>query len=96
MKFWSRLLIILLIMTLLVPGAFTRAQDGTFPRTITDGAGNKVTLNAKPVRIVSVALVADEMLLALVDPSRLIAVTANSLDPAQSNIADIAAPIPKK
>ena len=96
MNISSRLLVILLILTLLVPGAFTRAQDGTFPRTITDGAGNKVTLNAKPVRIVSVALVADEMLLALVDPSRLIAVTANSLDPAQSNIADIAVPIPNK
>ncbi len=95
MKFLSRLLVFAVALGLLA-NAPARAQDGAFPRTVTDGAGNKVTISAKPVRIVSATLATDEMLLALVDPSRLVAVTANALDPAQSNVAKEAAPIPNK
>src|SRR5258706_536696 len=72
------------------------AQDQGFPRTVTDGAGNKVTLKAKPVRIVSITLASDEILLSLVDPSRLAAITANTQDSAQSNVADAAKGIANK
>src|SRR5690349_7998416 len=93
MKSLSRLLVFVIAFSLLV-SIPVRAQDGTFPRTVTDGGGNQVTINAKPVHIVSATLATDEMLLALVDPSRLVAVTSNALDPAQSNIADAAKAIP--
>jgi iron complex transport system substrate-binding protein len=99
MRFASRLTIIfaalaaVLIMLLSAP---VYAQDGTFPRTVTDGAGNAVTINARPTRIVSVTLATDEILLSLVDPSRLVGVTANSQDPAQSNVAEAAKAIPNK
>src|SRR5579862_769334 len=90
MKLISRLLVGILAISLLITGA-SRAQGQTqtaadFPRTVTDGAGNKVTINAKPVHIVSVTLATDEILFSLVDPSRLTAITANSTDPAQSDI----------
>ncbi len=76
--------------------AATMSAAGTFPRTITDGAGNSLTIAAKPARIVSVSLGSDEILLSLVDPSRVVAVTANALDPAQSNVADAAKKIPNQ
>ncbi len=79
--------------------AQVRAQStpaSGFPRTVTDGAGNKVTISAMPVHIASATLATDEMLLALVDPSRLAAVTANALDASQSNVVDAAKAIPVK
>src|ERR1041385_8622195 len=88
MKLLSRLSIVVIAFVLLTTG-MVRAQDnGTFPRTLTDGAGNKVTINAKPQRIVSATLGTDEILFALVDPSRLTAITQNSLDPTVSNVAE--------
>jgi len=66
--------------------ATTSAAVMGWPRTITDEVGNKVTLNAPPMRIVSVTLGTDEMLFALVDPSRLAAITINATDPTQSNV----------
>ncbi len=95
MKVLSRLLFVLIALTLLM-NLPVRAQDNTFPRTVTDGAGNKVTINAKPVKIVSATLASDEILLALVGASRLTAITANASDPTQSNIADAAKAIPGK
>ena len=59
-----------------------------WPRTITDEVGNKVTLNAAPIRIVSATLGTDEMLFSLVDPSRLAAITANAVDPGESNVVE--------
>ncbi len=95
MKFFARLLTLAIVSTLLssIP---VNAQEGTYPRTVTDAAGNKVTINAKPVRIVSATLATDEILLSLVDPSRIVAVTANALDPAQSNVVKVAEAIPNK
>src|SRR5579862_8151886 len=92
MKLISRLLVGILAISLLITGA-SRAQGQTqtaadFPRTVTDGAGNKVTINAKPVHIVSATLGTDEMLFSMVDPSRLTAITADSTNPAESNIVD--------
>ncbi|HVO69704.1 MAG TPA: ABC transporter substrate-binding protein [Aggregatilineaceae bacterium] len=97
MKLLSRVLIVLLILAALSPALASHAQDsGTFPRTVTDGAGNKVTISAEPMHIVSVTLGTDEILFALVVPSRLAAITANATDPAQSDIVEQAKTIPHK
>ncbi len=96
MRVFSRLLVFTLVLLAVltsVAASPTRAQDSGFPRTVTDGAGNQVTINAKPVHIVSALLASDEMLLSLVDPSRLVAVTSNALDSTQSNVAELAQPI---
>jgi iron complex transport system substrate-binding protein len=95
MKFLSRLLTLIIVLTVLA-GVPALAQDSGFPRTVTDGVGNPVTINARPVHIVSATLVSDEVLLSLVDPSRLTAVTANASDATQSNVADLAQAIPNK
>ncbi len=88
MKLLSRLFIIVAAFSLLSTGTL-RAQDaGGFPRTITDGAGNKVTIKTKPEHIVSATLGTDEILFSLVDASRLAAVTANALDPQQSDVVE--------
>jgi iron complex transport system substrate-binding protein len=63
-----------------------------FPLTVTDDAGSVVTLAAKPVRIVSLTMFTDEVLLELVEPSRLIAVTTFAADPAISNVVEKARP----
>src|SRR4051794_17774416 len=86
-KLFAALCILFALTAFLKP---VTAQEGTWPRTVTDGAGNKITLNTKPTRIMSATLASDEILLAMVDPSRLIGVTGNSADPAQSNVADAA------
>ncbi|NLF76462.1 MAG: ABC transporter substrate-binding protein, partial [Chloroflexi bacterium] len=63
------------------------APAPVFPRTVTDGLGRELTLDAPPERIASVALGSDEILLALVGPERLLGVTFLASDPAISNIA---------
>src|SRR5579859_1438085 len=96
MKIIGRLLVVALFFSLLITGT-THAQDnGGFPRTVTDGAGNKVTINAKPVHIVSVTLGTDEILLSLVDHARITAITANAIDPDQSSVVDQAKSIPNQ
>ncbi len=49
-----------------------------------------MTQSAKPMRIVSTALVTDEITSALVDPSRIVAVSRNASDPETSNVWEIA------
>jgi iron complex transport system substrate-binding protein len=80
------LLCLLTLLTLLMafPAA---AQEGQWPRTITDGLGVEVTINAAPQRIVSANLAADEILLPILGPERFAAVTAFGQDPAISNVA---------
>jgi iron complex transport system substrate-binding protein len=73
-----------------VATAATAVVAPDFPRTVKDGAGNSVTVKSKPIHIVSVTLGTDEILFALVDPSRLAAITANATDPAQSNVVSLA------
>ncbi len=96
----NRLVLMVLVCLSLGIGAHANAQSSTpaadFPRTITDGAGNKVTINAAPIHIASATLATDEMLLALVDPGRVAAITANASDPAQSNIVEAAKTIAVK
>jgi iron complex transport system substrate-binding protein len=80
-----------LLLILALPSA---AQDGGWPRTLVDGLGNEVTIAAPPQRIASVSLGSDEVLLSLVEPERIIAVTAFAQDPAISNVAVQAQAIP--
>lgn len=58
-----------------------------FPVTVTDGLGNEVTVNAKPVKIVSLTLGTDEIMLDMVGPDRLLGVTYLASDATTSNIA---------
>jgi len=67
-----------------------------FPLTITDGSGTEVVIEKRPVRIASVTLGTDEILLSLIDKSRLVAVTQFSTDPAISNVAGQTDDIPVK
>ena len=77
-------LVALLMIGLTPPAA---AQDAGWPRTITDGLGAPVTIQAAPQRIVSLNLAVDETLLPIIGPARFAAATAFSLDPAISNVA---------
>lgn len=49
-----------------------------------------------PQRIVSLTLGTDEILLSLIDPKRIIAVTTLAIDPGISNVVDLAKTIPNK
>lgn len=71
-------------------------QQTRYPLTVIDDAGNSVVLAAPPGRIVSQTLATDEILLSLVDKSRIIAVTTFAADNEISNVADQAADIPHK
>jgi iron complex transport system substrate-binding protein len=62
-------------------------DSGHFPRTVTDGLGREITLDAPPERIASVTLGSDEILLDLVEPERLAGVTFFADNPAISNVA---------
>jgi len=68
------------------PGAATGPAGGTttYPLTITDDAGRRVTIRSKPRRIISLTLGTDEILPALVAKSRLVGVTAYASDPTMS------------
>ncbi len=67
-----------------------------YPLTVTDDAGTAVTLAAKPARIASLTMFTDEVLLDLVESSRIIAVTTFAADPAISNVTTKAAGVPEK
>ena len=71
------------------------AQQG-YPLRVTDDTGTTVTITARPARIVSLTLATDEILLDLVDPQRLLAVTHFATDPEISNSAAAAAHVPNK
>jgi iron complex transport system substrate-binding protein len=74
----------------------TRLEGDGFPKVLIDQTGRRVVLSQKPTRIVSVTLATDEILLALVEPSRLIGVTYLAVDERLSNMAQAAAAIPYK
>jgi iron complex transport system substrate-binding protein len=67
-----------------------------YPLSVTDDAGTTLVLSAAPRRIVSLTITTDEMLLSLVDRSRLIGVTTFAADRDLSNVADAAAGVPHK
>jgi iron complex transport system substrate-binding protein len=74
----------------------TRVDGDGFPKVLIDQTGRRVVLPQKPTRIVSVTLATDEMLLALVEPHRLLGVTYLAVDERLSNMAHEAAAIPHK
>lgn len=63
-------------------------QLGSNSYTVTDGMGNKLTFKDKPMRIVSLNISSDEMLVDLVPIERMVSVTAYADDPGVSNIVD--------
>src|SRR5919109_3306130 len=74
----------------------TRVAGDGFPKVLIDQTGRRVVLSQKPPRIVSVTLATDEILLALVEPSRLLGVTYLAVDERISNITQEAAAVPHK
>lgn len=72
------------------------AADPGYPLTITDATGFSLTLAAKPKAIASLTLATDEILVDLVDPSRLAGIDVYATDPGISNVADFAKSFPVK
>ena len=68
----------------------TSTDSQGFPRTITDGLGNEVTIPQQPQRIVSLTLGTDEILLSLVDTARVMGVTYLAGDSMWTNVSEIA------
>src|SRR6185503_18149591 len=67
----------------------SRAAPGGFPKTLRGPAGEERVLARPPRRIVSTYLAADELLAALVDPARVVGVSAYVDDAATSNCHDV-------
>jgi iron complex transport system substrate-binding protein len=92
-----RLSFLFILALLLAAAASLPAQQRTrYPLTVVDDSGTKVTVRAAPHKIVSLTLFTDEILLSLVDKSRLLGVTTFAADPLLSNVADQVADIPNK
>lgn len=89
----SRFVILTVLLALFLSVSAVFAQDA-WPRTLIDGLGVEVTIDAAPQNIVSVSLASDEVLLPLLGVERFAAVTQFALDPAISNVAQLAAQVP--
>ena len=87
-------LISIILPGILITAMLQAAPRSRYPLTVVDDGGNSVVLAAAPVRIVSQTLATDEILLSLVDSSRIAAVTTFARDNQISNVADRAAAIP--
>ncbi len=87
-----QVLVSLLALLLLAPGA----SFGQYPLSVRDDSGHLLTLPAKPRRIISLTLPTDEILLSLVDPSRILALTTFASDPGISSVAREAARVPRR
>lgn len=70
-----------------------KARTGGYE--VVDSQGTRVHFDKKPERIVTYTSGADEVLLGLVPPERLVAVNDGLADPRMSNIADLVAGIPR-
>ncbi len=97
---YRRLIVLLsvfsLMSALLAPAAVHAQAAGVWPRTVTDDLGASIRIAARPQRIVSATLPTDEILLSLVDQSRMAAVTGFAEDPAVSNVVSQALAVPVK
>lgn len=69
------------------------AEEG-FPRTVTEADGRDVLIPQKPRRIVSTTLGGDHILLALVRPERILALTHFAADPSYSFVPHVARELP--
>ncbi len=79
----------ILCLVVLIAAACTPSEAATpFSISVTDALGQEVRLTEKPMRIVSLTLGTDEILLELVGPERLIGVTYLAADATTSNIAE--------
>jgi iron complex transport system substrate-binding protein len=90
--------LVFLPLLLLLAGFYGTGRLGAeagYPLAVRDDAGNPLVLARRPQRIVSLTMFSDEVLLELVGPGRLAAVTSFAADPAVSNIAGRIAAIPK-
>jgi iron complex transport system substrate-binding protein len=88
-------------MKLIVPfflllGASALFAQSNFPVTVKDASGFSLTVPVAPRAIVSLTLATDELLLDLVDPSRLKAIDTFAADPGISNIAAWARTFPTR
>jgi iron complex transport system substrate-binding protein len=66
----------------------TRVEGGSFPKSLRSPDGTHRTIAAPPRRIVSLVLGADEILTAIVEPERLVAVSRFADSPELSTCAD--------
>lgn len=57
-----------------------------FPRELTDSVGAKLIIKERPQRIVSQTLATDEILLAICDPQRIVALSKEADNPEYSNV----------
>ncbi len=69
------------------PPPVVQPTEPPFSAAVTDALGANVTLSGLPMRIVSTTLGTDEMLLDLVTPERIAALSAQAAEPAASAIA---------
>ena len=67
-----------------------------YPMKVTDANGYEMIIPSEPQRIVSLTLGSDEVVLGLVDTSRILALTQYADDPAISNVAGEAAKISER
>lgn len=81
---------------LLAAGCGREPPPAPGARTVADGTGAAVRLPDRPSRIVSCSLASDEILLALVGPERIAAVTALAADPARSCVPEEAKRVPRR
>ncbi len=63
------------------------AGQGSFPLVVKDANGYEMTINSEPSRVVSLTLGSDEMIMGLIDHSRIAALTKYANDESISNIA---------
>jgi iron complex transport system substrate-binding protein len=76
--------------------SITQNTDVTYPLTVKDYSETELVIEKKPEAIISLTLATDELLVEMVDESRIKAVTIYADDPDLSNILDIAKDIPVK
>jgi iron complex transport system substrate-binding protein len=86
----------LVVFLIVFAAAAAFGQSAAFPKTVVDDLGTTVKLAQKPQKIVSVTLPTDEILLALVEPTRLLGVSVFSEDTSVSNVASQVFDIPNK
>ncbi|MGE5613885.1 MAG: ABC transporter substrate-binding protein [Bacillota bacterium] len=77
-------------------GSQASAPSTGFPLKVTDANGDEMIIKNEPKRIISLTLGSDEMLLGLIDKSRIAALTRYADDAGISNIAEEAAGIPER
>ncbi len=64
-----------------------KSLDDPFPRTVADDTGHTMTIPSPPQRIVSHEPTMDEILFAIVEESRIVAVSRSAFDARYSNVA---------